>query len=271
MVWVPLSDSSQSSNLLSAPAQLLNSMLSQPQTMLSLSNFIFVGIALIATLLFVYNVKMFLYIRKTMNEDRRSKLACLGDALQQRPPIPIQLSKSFHRSSDEDLPNGWERAVTAEGYIYYIDHVTRTTTWLHPKELKNQSKSTKEGTKTKRVTKRSSTNTSPNQSSPSTPNMSPKDTTTTKKKIRKTRVPRSLSTGQVPTLEVNYSENSLTSSDSLTKSTSSPYSFFINVPQTSAKGNPTHDHVREDSGYISRASSSQDLRQLQQQLDDIMI
>ncbi|XP_061658890.1 transcriptional coactivator YAP1-like isoform X2 [Syngnathoides biaculeatus] len=31
------------------------------------------------------------------------------------------------------LPEGWERAATAEGEVYYIDHVNKSTTWLHPR------------------------------------------------------------------------------------------------------------------------------------------
>uniref|UniRef100_A0A3Q2XIL9 Yes1 associated transcriptional regulator n=1 Tax=Hippocampus comes TaxID=109280 RepID=A0A3Q2XIL9_HIPCM len=31
------------------------------------------------------------------------------------------------------LPEGWERAATAEGDVYYIDHVNKSTTWLHPR------------------------------------------------------------------------------------------------------------------------------------------
>ncbi|XP_077402390.1 transcriptional coactivator YAP1-like isoform X2 [Vanacampus margaritifer] len=31
------------------------------------------------------------------------------------------------------LPVGWERAATAEGDVYYIDHVNKSTTWLHPR------------------------------------------------------------------------------------------------------------------------------------------
>ncbi|XP_051903327.1 transcriptional coactivator YAP1-like isoform X2 [Hippocampus zosterae] len=31
------------------------------------------------------------------------------------------------------LPEGWERAATAEGDVYYIDHINKSTTWLHPR------------------------------------------------------------------------------------------------------------------------------------------
>ena len=31
------------------------------------------------------------------------------------------------------LPEGWEEGVTANGERYYINHVTRTTTWRDPR------------------------------------------------------------------------------------------------------------------------------------------
>ncbi|XP_034034284.1 transcriptional coactivator YAP1-like isoform X1 [Thalassophryne amazonica] len=31
------------------------------------------------------------------------------------------------------LPEGWEQAVTAEGEVYYIDHINKTTTWVDPR------------------------------------------------------------------------------------------------------------------------------------------
>lgn len=33
----------------------------------------------------------------------------------------------------DPLPYGWEEAYTADGLRYYINHVTKTTTWSHPK------------------------------------------------------------------------------------------------------------------------------------------
>ncbi|XP_028322905.1 transcriptional coactivator YAP1-like isoform X1 [Gouania willdenowi] len=30
------------------------------------------------------------------------------------------------------LPEGWEQAVTADGEVYYIDHINKTTTWVDP-------------------------------------------------------------------------------------------------------------------------------------------
>ena len=35
--------------------------------------------------------------------------------------------------SEPDLPSNWERRYTSEGRPYYVDHTTRTTTWVHPR------------------------------------------------------------------------------------------------------------------------------------------
>jgi hypothetical protein len=31
------------------------------------------------------------------------------------------------------LPHGWEQAMTASGEAYFINHVTKTTTWMDPR------------------------------------------------------------------------------------------------------------------------------------------
>ncbi|XP_076435614.1 transcriptional coactivator YAP1-like [Babylonia areolata] len=43
----------------------------------------------------------------------------------QTPPAQIDVSKL-------PLPAGWERAYTAEGEVYFINHIDRTTSWFHP-------------------------------------------------------------------------------------------------------------------------------------------
>ncbi|XP_023374988.1 syntaxin-binding protein 4 isoform X2 [Otolemur garnettii] len=44
-----------------------------------------------------------------------------------------QLVKSVHALLDMDcLPYGWEEAYTADGIKYFINHVTQTTSWIHP-------------------------------------------------------------------------------------------------------------------------------------------
>lgn len=35
---------------------------------------------------------------------------------------------------NNDIPDGWELRHAADGRPYYVDHSTRTTTWVHPRE-----------------------------------------------------------------------------------------------------------------------------------------
>jgi WW domain len=35
------------------------------------------------------------------------------------------------------LPSGWEKRATPEGRSYYIDHNTKTTTWVRPKRIED--------------------------------------------------------------------------------------------------------------------------------------
>ncbi|XP_024921608.1 transcriptional coactivator YAP1-like [Cynoglossus semilaevis] len=35
------------------------------------------------------------------------------------------------------LPEGWEQAVTADGEVYYIDHINKSTTWVDPRLAQN--------------------------------------------------------------------------------------------------------------------------------------
>uniref|UniRef100_A0A5F8H2G6 Syntaxin-binding protein 4 n=1 Tax=Monodelphis domestica TaxID=13616 RepID=A0A5F8H2G6_MONDO len=44
-----------------------------------------------------------------------------------------ELAKSVRALMDVDcLPYGWEEAYTADGIKYFINHVTQTTSWIHP-------------------------------------------------------------------------------------------------------------------------------------------
>ncbi|XP_032527261.1 transcriptional coactivator yorkie isoform X3 [Danaus plexippus] len=59
----------------------------------------------------------------------------------QQPPLPHQHAKqrSYDVAShipDElgPLPAGWEQARTPEGQIYYLNHITKTTTWEDPRK-----------------------------------------------------------------------------------------------------------------------------------------
>ncbi|KAJ3144658.1 hypothetical protein HDU89_008104 [Geranomyces variabilis] len=40
------------------------------------------------------------------------------------------------------LPNGWEQRFTPEGRPYFVDHNTRTTTWLDPRRVQQQNRGT---------------------------------------------------------------------------------------------------------------------------------
>ena len=43
---------------------------------------------------------------------------------------PYQHAAGAHL--DAPLPNGWEKSFTPEGEVFYVNHKTRTTSWLHP-------------------------------------------------------------------------------------------------------------------------------------------
>uniref|UniRef100_A0A665UBX1 WW domain-containing protein n=1 Tax=Echeneis naucrates TaxID=173247 RepID=A0A665UBX1_ECHNA len=45
-------------------------------------------------------------------------------------PLP---AAPTHAHSLSPLPEGWEQAVTADGEVYYIDHINKTTTWVDPR------------------------------------------------------------------------------------------------------------------------------------------
>ncbi|CAH2050531.1 unnamed protein product, partial [Iphiclides podalirius] len=62
---------------------------------------------------------------------------------QQSQPAPLHHQHSKQRSYDvgthipDDLgplPSGWEQARTPEGQIYYLNHITKTTTWEDPRK-----------------------------------------------------------------------------------------------------------------------------------------
>lgn len=54
--------------------------------------------------------------------------------------VPSRSSQSHSQSQSQSedqpihqpLPPGWERKVNAAGRVYYIDHNTRTTSWVRP-------------------------------------------------------------------------------------------------------------------------------------------
>nr|XP_046187106.1 transcriptional coactivator YAP1-like isoform X1 [Oncorhynchus gorbuscha] len=47
-------------------------------------------------------------------------------------PAPNTHTQSNTNSNTGPLPEGWEQAVTPEGEVYYINHITKTTSWLDP-------------------------------------------------------------------------------------------------------------------------------------------
>ncbi|KND02049.1 NEDD4 family E3 ubiquitin-protein ligase [Spizellomyces punctatus DAOM BR117] len=49
-------------------------------------------------------------------------------------------STSVSGSATGPLPNGWEQRFTPEGRPYFVDHNTRTTTWLDPRRVQQQSR-----------------------------------------------------------------------------------------------------------------------------------
>jgi len=59
-------------------------------------------------------------------------------ANQNQPPAPqapttVTTSTSTTVAASGPLPNGWEERYTPEGRPYYVDHNTRTTTWVDPR------------------------------------------------------------------------------------------------------------------------------------------
>ena len=48
-------------------------------------------------------------------------------------PSTICLLTVYFHCCSGPLPEGWEQAVTADGEVYYIDHINKTTTWVDPR------------------------------------------------------------------------------------------------------------------------------------------
>lgn len=66
-------------------------------------------------------------------EDPRKKSQ--GGSKQQVPPPPPHTAAPVlpHTKNLGPLPDGWERATTAEGEVYFINHMERTTSWFDPR------------------------------------------------------------------------------------------------------------------------------------------
>lgn len=55
--------------------------------------------------------------------------------LQQMPQHQQQQQQSLDAMP---LPEGWQKAYTPEGEVYYVNHKNRTTSWLHPSMAQHQ-------------------------------------------------------------------------------------------------------------------------------------
>ncbi|CAI5711419.1 unnamed protein product [Hyaloperonospora brassicae] len=40
---------------------------------------------------------------------------------------------SWHLPTEDPLPSGWEELIDGQGRVYFVDHSTRTTTWMDPR------------------------------------------------------------------------------------------------------------------------------------------
>ncbi|KAJ3056551.1 hypothetical protein HK097_006184 [Rhizophlyctis rosea] len=54
-------------------------------------------------------------------------------------PPPADTSSSAHVNLGP-LPSGWEQRTTQEGHPYFVDHDTRTTTWIDPRRAQQQNR-----------------------------------------------------------------------------------------------------------------------------------
>lgn len=43
-------------------------------------------------------------------------------------------SSILEESEDKPLPPGWEKQADIDGKIFFIDHNTRTTSWVDPRD-----------------------------------------------------------------------------------------------------------------------------------------
>uniref|UniRef100_A0AAZ1X5M0 WW domain-containing protein n=1 Tax=Oreochromis aureus TaxID=47969 RepID=A0AAZ1X5M0_OREAU len=70
------------------------------------------------------------------------RLAQLQSAAAHTPcsPSTICLLTVYFHCCSGPLPEGWEQAVTADGEMYYIDHINKTTTWVDPRLGSNSQK-----------------------------------------------------------------------------------------------------------------------------------
>jgi len=47
----------------------------------------------------------------------------------------IKMSRRvINEDESERLPEGWDVGTDVDGKVFYIDHKTRQTTWIHPRD-----------------------------------------------------------------------------------------------------------------------------------------
>ncbi|KAN0016395.1 hypothetical protein ACTFIU_006362 [Dictyostelium citrinum] len=51
---------------------------------------------------------------------------------QQQMQFPISNLSTPNSSISKSLPDGWEESTDSQGRVYYIDHVNKKTSWIHP-------------------------------------------------------------------------------------------------------------------------------------------
>eukprot|EP00039_Didymoeca_costata_P001830 m.55433 g.55433 ORF g.55433 m.55433 type:complete len:522 (-) comp10985_c1_seq1:2323-3888(-) len=57
---------------------------------------------------------------------------------QSEPHAAVQALSLSDTQQVETLPQGWEQRMSQEGLEYYVDHNTKTTTWIHPASLQSR-------------------------------------------------------------------------------------------------------------------------------------
>jgi hypothetical protein len=95
--------------------------------------------------LFLYNLRLYVSVRRTMQIDQRAAAILQSEiqSLEQKQRLERQkrldnLVRQSQRPTrtalaTEALPPGWEMGLTPEGVAYFIDHTTQTTTWTDPR------------------------------------------------------------------------------------------------------------------------------------------
>ncbi|MGH0149452.1 UNVERIFIED_CONTAM: hypothetical protein FKN15_061440 [Acipenser sinensis] len=67
----------------------------------------------------------------TWQDPRKAMMSPMNVVAPASPVPPVQ--QNIMNPATGPLPEGWEQAITPEGEIYYINHKTKTTSWLDPR------------------------------------------------------------------------------------------------------------------------------------------